>query len=59
MKQKKLSTLWPYKHEDKTTWKYIDFENGVRVINGRDILYVKKWIKNPDFAYAKYDRLGE
>lgn len=48
----KLKMLWPYKHDDVTTWKYLDC-----VLSGeycrRKIVH--RWILNPDFKYKHLD----
>lgn len=48
-----LQKLWPYSHEDKSTWKYINFET---FLNKDNKLVFKKWILNPDFKYRSYDK---
>lgn len=43
-----LPMLFPYKHDDKTTWPYIDcniYDNG-------EMRKVSSWVKNPDFKYG-------
>lgn len=43
--------LWPYKNDDKSTWKYIDCEIG----GEKQKRFIKEWILNPDFAYKHLD----
>lgn len=49
----KLSLLWPYSHEDKTTWKYSGFIIE-RLGDGK--LGFKRWVLNPNFKYGYLEK---
>lgn len=49
----KLQLIWPYSHEDKTSWKYIDFQT-TKSDDNKTLF--KKWIRNPGFKYKYLDK---
>lgn len=56
-RRNKLNKLWPYSHNDETTWKYID----CKIVGSREkgTIKITNWIKNPDFKYAHLDKLRD
>ncbi len=43
-----LPMLFPYNHEDKTTWPYLDCKIAE---HGRE-KRIASWVKNPNFKYG-------
>jgi hypothetical protein len=48
---------WKYEHDDKTTWKYLDFAVGDDR-HGR-AGHIRHWILNPNFKYRHLDPLDK
>ncbi len=48
-----LKKLWPYSKDDKSTWPWLTcMIGGRKTADGKQELYVTKWVKNPDFKYG-------